>query len=167
MGMPQSFAILRYRMDESRKVVLPNDVLFGRVKELVAEGHRVTFRVKGNSMNPFLVDSRDEAVVSPFERKEVCPGCIILAKDMIGRVILHRVIAVRGDVIEMMGDGNCYGTEITSWDRIAGLITAVVRSGKQISCRSRRWKTVSFLWMKCRPVRRWLLAIWRRILREI
>lgn len=154
-------------MGKKRKVVLPNEILFDRVKELVAEGHSITFRVKGNSMNPFLMDGRDEVVISSFREKDIRPGVIILAKDIFDRVMLHRVIGVRGGIIEMMGDGNCYGTEISDFGRIAGIVTGVVRNGQRISCRSKGWNFFSSFWNIARPVRRWLLAVWRRILRKI
>lgn len=150
-------------MNEVRKVKLPNGELFEQIRSLVAEGHRVTFRVKGNSMNPFLVGCRDEVTVSPFESVEIVPGALILARDRMGRVILHRVVRVRGEEVVLMGDGNCRGEETTDRDNIAGLITEVVRNGRLISCRSRKWKACSAAWKALRPVRRWMLAIWRRV----
>lgn len=154
-------------VSEVRKVALPNEEMFDRIKELVAAGHHVTFRVKGNSMNPFLLDGRDEAMVSPFKEKEIIPGVLILAKDHAGRVILHRVIRINKENIVMMGDGNCHGTEVTRIDMVAGIVTGVVRKGKRISCRSWQWKLASLLWSILTPVRRWALAIWRRVFLKI
>lgn len=161
------FVIRLLRMNKIRKVALPNEILFERVKELVADGHSVTFRVKGNSMNPFLLDCRDEAVVSPFEKKDIVPGIVILAEDMNGRIILHRVIGVNGDAIKMMGDGNCRGTERTDFSRVAGIVKEVIRNGRQISCEGWGWRFTSVCWNKLRPFRRWMLAFWKRILRKI
>lgn len=154
-------------MDDRKRVVLPNVELFERIKELVSEGHQVKFRVKGDSMNPFLIGSRDEAVVSPFTKEDIVPGTVILAKDKTGRIILHRVIRVNDTEIEMMGDGNCLGTEMTDLEHVAGVITEVVRNGRLVSCRGRGWRMASYLWGIFRPVRRWTLAFWRRILRKI
>lgn len=150
-------------MSEPRKVIVSNQELFEQIRALVAEGHRVTFRVKGNSMNPFLVDLRDEAVVSPFERGDIVPGVLVLARDTLGRIVLHRVVRAEGEKIVLMGDGNCFGEETTSLADIAGMITEVIRNGRRISCDSRSWKWSSALWKALKPVRRWMLAIWRRM----
>lgn len=149
-------------MENLRKIKLPNELLFNRIKELVGEGHSVTFRVKGNSMNPFLIDQRDEVTVSPFQNEDLRPGSIILAKDRSNRIILHRVIAIQGNKIKMMGDGNPHGTETTEAEQVAGIVTEVIRKGKKISCQDKGWKTASYWWNVLRPLRRWLLGIWRR-----
>ena len=43
------------------KKSIPNEILLPEVARLIKEGHTVTITVRGNSMNPFLVDRRDTA----------------------------------------------------------------------------------------------------------
>ena len=38
------------------KKSIPNEILLPEVARLIKEGHTVTITVRGNSMNPFLVD---------------------------------------------------------------------------------------------------------------
>ena len=44
------------------KKSIPNEILLPEVARLIKEGHTVTITVRGNSMNPFLVDRRDRVM---------------------------------------------------------------------------------------------------------
>ncbi len=150
-------------MIESRTLSVPNEILLPQVAEFIKEGRRVTIRVRGNSMNPYLVDRRDEVVLSPFTVDDLQVGAVILARVVDGRFILHRIVKVKDGEITMMGDGNWRGTECTDPEDVLGLVTSVVRKGKTVNCTSLYWKAYSRTWMIMRPLRRWLLAVWRRI----
>lgn len=150
-------------MNEIRRVSLPNEPLLTQVGELIATGHSVTIRVRGNSMNPFFVDRRDEVMLSPFTRESLRPGIIVLARDQQGRFVLHRIIKLSGSDIILMGDGNLRGVEHTTFEAVLGVVTGGIRKGKQFQCRGFCWEFYSRLWRWMLPVRRYLLAIWRRI----
>ena len=53
-------------IDNGRKRIIPNEVLLPEVARLISEGHTVTLTVRGNSMNPFLVDRRDRIILGPL-----------------------------------------------------------------------------------------------------
>ena len=46
------------------KKSIPNEILLPEVARLIKEGHTVTITVRGNSMNPFLVDRRDRVTLA-------------------------------------------------------------------------------------------------------
>lgn len=142
---------------------VPNEILLPQVAGLIREGHRVTIKVRGNSMNPYLVDRRDEVVLSPFVKGDLRVGEVILARIDDGRFILHRIVKMKDEEITMMGDGNWRGTEHTVFNNVLGVVTSMVRKGKTVDCTNLYWKTYSKIWMIMRPLRRWLLAVWRRI----
>ena len=48
------------------KKSIPNEILLPEVARLIKEGHTVTITVRGNSMNPFLVDRRDRVTLGDF-----------------------------------------------------------------------------------------------------
>ena len=150
-------------MGEIRRVFIPNEVLLTQVGELVSGGHHVSIIVRGNSMNPFFVDRRDEVVLSPFTKEDIRVGKVILARDEYGRFILHRIIRIEGEDIVMMGDGNLKGVEHTKPNDILGLVTAGIRKGKHVKCSGFCWQLYSRLWVALCPLRRWLLALWRRL----
>lgn len=150
-------------MSEPRRVSLPNEPLLTQVGELIAAGHNVTIRVRGNSMNPFFVDRRDEVVLSPFQKEDLKPGVIILARDEYSRFVLHRIIKTERDQLILMGDGNIKGIEHTYPKDVLGMVTGGVRNGKQIKCSGKKWERASNTWRRLLPVRRWILAVWRRL----
>ena len=86
------------------------------------------------------------------------PGDIVLVHTA-GRYILHRLIAHDGDALTLMGDGNLQGTESCTTADVVGTVTAVIRpSGREQTPGKGR------LWRILKPLRRYLLAIYRRLI---
>ncbi len=148
---------------EKRVISIPNEILLQETAQLIAEGHTVTHTVRGNSMNPFLVDRRDQVILAAFTDEQLQPGAFVLARDTHGRIILHRIIARNGNCITLMGDGNIAGTEQTTPGQVMGLVIQVIRKGKPYRCNGRTWRIYSRLWVKMCPTRRIVLGVWRRI----
>ena len=63
------------------KKSIPNEILLPEVARLIKEGHTVTITVRGNSMNPFLVDRRDRVTLGDFTTEQLQPGVAVLARD--------------------------------------------------------------------------------------
>lgn len=135
--------------------VISNEILFPEVDEMLREGREVEFRPKGSSMLPFIRGDVDSVVL--VRKYSVEAGDIVLAR-VGSRYILHRVIRVEGEKITMMGDGNVRGTESCTAADVLGTVVQIVRpSGKACTPGKGRF------WKALRPVRRYLLAIYRRI----
>lgn len=141
---------------------VPNEILLPEVARLIAEGRTVTIIVRGNSMNPFLVDRRDRITLGNFTPGDLQPGASILARDLTGRIVFHRIIRRNGKILTLQGDGNLTQTEETSIHRVMGLMTAAIRKGKEYPADGKVWKRYSYWWLKLTPARRWLLAVFRR-----
>ncbi len=144
-------------------VSIPNELLLEETARLIAEGHTVTHVVRGNSMNPFLVDRRDKVTLSGFTEDELKRGAFILARTTDNRLVLHRIIGRQGDTLTLMGDGNVQGTELAMVSDTIGIVTRIDRKGKIYNCTGRVWKIYSAVWMGLKPVRRYLLGVWRRM----
>jgi hypothetical protein len=122
----------------------------------------VTFIVRGFSMRPFLEDGRDKVVLSPPREPKI--GDVVLAEISEKRYALHRVIKVENGIYTMRGDGNPLRmTEQFTQDKIIGLADGFIRKGKFVSTDSRQWRCYSAVWNILKPLRRILLAIYRRI----
>ena len=122
----------------------------------------VTFIVRGFSMRPFLEDGRDKVVLSPPREPKI--GDVVLAEISEKRYALHRVIKVENGIYTMRGDGNPLRmTEQFTQDKIIGLADGFIRKGKFVSTDSRQWRCYSAVWNLLKPLRRILLAIYRRI----
>ena len=122
----------------------------------------VTFIVRGFSMRPFLEDGRDKVVLAPPREPKI--GDVVLAEISEKRYALHRVIKVENGIYTMRGDGNPLRmTEQFTQDKIIGLADGFIRKGKFVSTDSRQWRCYSAVWNILKPLRRILLAIYRRI----
>lgn len=143
------------------ETAIPNAALIPKIAQLVNEGHTVTLMLKGFSMRPFLEDRRDKALLAKSQKMKV--GDVVLAKVLDGHFVLHRIVAVDGDIVTLLGDGNLK-TERCLINDICATAIGFYRKGSNHLCSvdSTKWIVYSRLWMRLRPIRRWLLAIYRR-----
>lgn len=141
------------------RVVIPNGIILGQVKELVREGHTVTIMVKGYSMRPFLEHCRDSVVLAPFSELHV--GDVALAEIFPGKYVLHRIIELDGDKVTLMGDGNLKGKEYCRRGEVAAVVRTFIRNGVATDADNEKWKRYARLWGKLLPVRKYLLWIYK------
>ena len=127
----------------------------------MSDGVDVTLRVKCSRMFTFLRDGRDRVTLRKTDGVEV--GDIVLARLDNGTHVLHRIYKKRGEDIALMGDGNLYATEICKKVQIAGKVMTIMRSGREVSCRSLIERSLYVLWRGLLPVRRYLLYFLRRM----
>lgn len=145
-----------------RSVTLPNDVMLPEVAKMLSEGKQVTIRAKGNSMLPFIRGGADSVVLEKKEAYVV--GDIVLAEIRPRQFVLHRFLKLEGDRMILMGDGNLSGTEECTRDKVLGRAVTIIHRGKQIDCTSKKERCKARVWGALLPVRRYLLAIYRRII---
>ena len=140
------------------KRIIPNEILLKEVTDLLAEGQEVIILTKGNSMLPYLRSEKDSVALEKKAVVEV--GDIVLAHLGEGRYVLHRIFAIDGDAVTLMGDGNVRGQEHCTKSDISGTVVRFIKaSGREkVPGKGRIWRF--FL-----PVRRYILAFHRRILR--
>lgn len=134
---------------------------------LVSEGLAVTLLVKGRSMLPFILGGQDSAVLT--RPGELRPGDVVLARIDGRRYVLHRIIEVSADRVVLMGDGNIRGQEICRpEDVLARADEIVAADGTHRRLDTPKALRRARLWRRLLPVRRWLLAIYKRtIIRNI
>lgn len=129
---------------------------------LVKDGVSVTLPVNGWSMLPFIIGGRESVILGRPDGARV--GDVVLAWVDGSRYVVHRIIRIDGDRVTLMGDGNLAGTEHCTVSDIKARATHVVDADEQIHCLYNRWRrTAARLWFWLRPVRRYLLAIYRRV----
>ena len=146
-----------------KKILMANELLLTEVGRLIAEGRDVTLTVTGNSMNPFFVDRRDQATLSPFRPEALKKGDVVLARETTGRIVFHRIVRREGDKLTLQGDGNIQLTERCTVADVLGLLTVAIRKGRSYPVGSRTWRCYSALWLWLTPLRRWPLALFRRL----
>ena len=130
---------------------------------LAREGVRVTFPVKGQSMLPFIIGGKESVILrGPGGLVDV--GDVVLAWVDGNRYVVHRIIRIDGKHVTLMGDGNVACTEHCMLNDIKAHVTHVVSADNKERDLHNRWRMLAArLWYWLRPIRRYLLAIYKRI----
>ncbi len=146
----------------AKELQIENRKFLPEVIKLLNEGHTVTLLLKGFSMRPFLEDNRDKALLA--KAKDIQVGDAVLAETAPKHYVLHRIIKIQGDTVTLRGDGNL-GTEVCRINDIHGLAIGFYRKGRTKIDKTNgiKWRTYSHIWMALYPIRRYLLAAYRRI----
>lgn len=142
---------------------MTDEIIIHEAIRLVDEGVSVTFPVKGYSMLPFIIGSRESVILQ--KPLTVRLGDVVLAWVDDCRYVVHRVIGIEGERVILMGDGNIVGVEHCLLSDVKALATHVVDAkGRKHDLYAPWRQRASRLWWQMRPVRRYILAIYRRLL---
>ncbi|MDY5319605.1 MAG: S24/S26 family peptidase [Candidatus Egerieousia sp.] len=140
-------------------IPIPNNILIPQVEELIKRDKEVIIRAKGNSMLPYIKDGKDSVVLA--QPKDLAVGDIVLARVQ-ERFVMHRIISINGNSCTMMGDGNIRGTEVFCREEAIGKVIWIVKpDGRRVAPGKAR------LWRGLLPIRRYLLALYRRTLLKL
>lgn len=130
---------------------IANRELFAIVRDTLLEGNTVRVAVNGQSMLPFF-RSGSTITLRPIKDGDIRKYNVVMA-DAGHAFVVHRIIEVGEDNITLLGDGNYNGTERVTRDKIYGIVDC-----------STLHLLFAKIWLWLRPVRRYPLAIFRRIL---
>lgn len=156
---PGAFPVL---CAEVKEVLFQNAQFLPEVVKLLDEGHTVTLRLKGYSMRPFLENGRDKALL--IKATTIRKGDAVLAEVSKGVFVLHRIVKIKGDDVTLRGDGNL-GVERCKKSDVKGFVIGFYRKGRTTIDKTNhpKWLIYSFVWTSLLPLRRYLLAFYRRI----
>lgn len=129
-----------------------------KFEDVIERDGRLIYTCIGDSMYPLIRQSRDLLVIEkPNGRLK--KYAVPLYKRDNGQYVLHRIIKVRNGDYVICGD-NRYCKEYGITDRhIIGVLTAVVRNGKEISMTDWRYLLYVHLWCDFFPIRAFLLKV--------
>ena len=133
------------------------------IRQMIALGMTVTITAKGNSMNPFIVHLRDQLTLGPWKDEDIRKGTVALVKDSNGNYLIHRIIHRDEKTVTLLGDGNIQYTEQAALNDIIGIMHSVTRKRCTLKTSGIIWRIYSWFWMALTPVRRYPLAVWRRL----
>ena len=138
-----------------------NEIIEEAVR-LVREGVSVTLPVNGDSMLPFIIGGKESVILHGPGLTDV--GDVVLAWVDGCRYVVHRIVRIDGERVTLMGDGNLVGTEHCLIGDIKARVTHVVDEKERTHYLYKGWrKLAAKVWYWLRPVRRYLLAIYRRL----
>ena len=147
-------------------VLLPPEVLFSAMEELLKQGYDAEFTVVGNSMWPLLKNGRDTVILRTLD-SPLKKGDLVLFSPVKGRYLLHRVTRLGGDFFESTGDANFSSDGEFPVGCILGRVIVIHRKGKRISCKSLPYRLFVWVWMSLFPLRRPLLRLLRKCARGL
>ena len=133
---------------------LPNEIFIPEIARLVADGKQVVFTPTGVSMRPYIEGGVDN--VTLVRPTDLQVGDIVLAEIQPQHYVLHRIYALQGEAVTLMGDGNLQGKEHCSRSNILAKVTAIHSPKGKSKPVSKAW-----LWRHILPLRRILLKIYR------
>lgn len=136
-------------MSEPR--LIPNVELFSAARDVLLEGKMVRIAVKGESMLPFF-RSGSTITLRPVREEDIRKYNVVMA-DVGHSFVVHRIIRVGEKEVFLFGDGNIKRGERVARDRIYGVVDC-----------SKLHIFFAKIWLWLRPVRRFPLAIFRRVM---
>lgn len=135
-----------------RKIrTISNREIFAIARDTLLEGSTVRIAVNGESMLPFF-RSGSTILLRPVREEDIRKYNVVMA-DAGHAFVVHRIVKIDDNKITLLGDGNIYGTESVSRDKIYGVVDC-----------SALHLFFAKIWLWMRPVRRFPLAIFRRVM---
>jgi signal peptidase I len=125
-------------------------------EEQLAKNGKLIYTNRGDSMMPLIKQDRDLLIIKPVHGRLKKYDVPLYKRDS-GQYVLHRILKVRKNDYVICGD-NRWVKEYGIRDRhIIGVLTAVVRNGKEISVNDWKYKVYVHLWCDFFPVREFVL----------
>lgn len=112
----------------------------------------------GDSMMPYIKQGRDILVISKVHGK-LKKYDVPLYKRNNGQYVLHRILKVREKDYVICGD-NRWNKEYGITDRhIIGVLTGVIRNGREIPVTNRKYRIYVHLWCDFFPLRAFIIRV--------
>lgn len=114
----------------------------------------------GDSMMPLLRQNRDLMVIEKRPEGRCRKyDAVLYKRPATGAYVMHRILKVREDDYVLCGDNRWYREYGVKDDWILGVLTAVIRDGKQISVKNWKYRLYVHLWCDFFWVRVFLLRL--------
>lgn len=135
-------------------------------EEQLAKNGKLIYTNKGDSMMPLIKQDRDLLVIKRV-RGRLKKYDVPLYKRDSGQYVLHRILQVRPHDYVICGD-NRWQKEYGIQDRhIIGVLTAVIRDGKEIKVADWRYRLYVHLWCDLFPIRAFIVHAVNKLQRMV
>lgn len=127
-------------------------------EEEIEKSSKIIYTNVGDSMMPFIKQGRDVLVISRAEGRLKRYDVPLYKRDS-GQYVLHRILKVRENDYVICGD-NRWNREYGITDRhIIGVLTGIIRDGREIPVTDRKYRIYVHLWCDFFPVRAFIIRI--------
>ena len=124
------------------------------LKKWIEEGCTVIINPKGISMLPFIREGKDKVVLS---KPDILKTGDIVLISLNGRYLMHRIYAIDGDNLTLMGDGNLKGNEFCKKSDVVGLVSEIIDEKGNHRKPGKAW-----LWRHTVGLRKYQLKAYRK-----
>lgn len=125
-------------------------------EEILARDGKLVYSNVGDSMLPLIRQGRDLLMIVPPAGRLKKYDIPLYKRDS-GQYVLHRILAVRDKDYVICGD-NRWSREYGITDsHIIGVLTAIIRDGKEIPMSDWRLRFYAHLWCDLFPLRAFIL----------
>lgn len=121
------------------------------IEGLLKEGKTVSFTPIGNSMLPLFRDRKDTATVAPCDRFK--RGDVVLYRRPGDRLVLHRLVKVKGDSFWFTGDWQSEVEGPLAGACVLGKMVSFERAGKKHNVSEPFYRFLFGTWLFMRPIR--------------
>ena len=123
-----------------------------KFEDVLARDGRLVYTNVGDSMKPLIRQDRDLLVIEKPNGRLKKYDVPLYRRDS-GQYVLHRILKVREHDYVICGDNRCKKETGISDRQIIGVLTAVVRNGKEVPVTALRYRVYVHLWCDCFPLR--------------
>ena len=134
----------------------------GFIDEILNNNGNVKFTITGTSMLPLLHNNIDEVIIEKNTSK-IKKYDIIFYKRKNNQDVLHRVVGKNKDGFILRGDNQFVNEYGITTSNIIGVVTSIIRNGKELKLDSIKYKIYSILWVNSMWLRKIILGLKRKI----
>ena len=148
--------------DAGTQLCLSGRQLGELVRTVLDQGAPFTFQAGGSSMFPFIRDG-DAVTVSPPQQEIGIGDVVAVIQPGGGRLVVHRVLARRGDAFFTKGDAATEGDGWMPREQMVGKVTRLQRKGIDVRCGLGPERRLIAALSQRRLPFPLLLPLWRRV----
>ena len=126
-----------------------------KFEDVIAERGRLVYTNVGDSMFPIIREG--DLLVIEAVREPLKVGDVPLYKRDSGQYVMHRIVGIRNGKYMMKGDNRTFVEKGITDKHIIGVLTAVVRNGKEVPITDWRYRIYVHLWCDLFPLRAFIL----------
>lgn len=135
-------------------------------EEEIKKSGKIIYTNVGDSMMPFIRQGRDVLVISRAEGRLKRYDIPLYKRDS-GQYVLHRILKVRKNDYIICGDNRCIREYGITDRHIIGVLTGIIRDGREIPLTDRKYRIYVHLWCDFFTLRAFIIRIWHFLKRRL
>ena len=127
-------------------------------EEEIKTNGKLLYTNVGDSMYPLIKQDRDILIIEKVNGRLKKYDVPLYKRDN-GQYVLHRILKVRKNDYIIAGDNRCNKEFGITDKNIIGVLTGIVRNGKEISTKNIKYKIYVHLWCDFFPIKAFILKV--------